>query len=115
DVVLGFTCFQWDADALAFVFPNTAVLGSGRLIEWGGSSPTVPPGTPPTTRSNVVFAPRNAEHPGVILYAPAAVPDLNAELFLSAYRYLEIPAVVIALPDGSDRLGKMGRFASLSL
>jgi len=114
DVVVGFTCHNWDNDALAKVFPNTTTSSGDTLIQWPGS--TVVPGAPLTPLSNLVFTPRNeAEHPGLLIYKAVILPDVNAELFLSAYRYLEIPAVVVATPDASDRLGVMGRFSRLSV
>lgn len=111
DVVVGFTARQWDQDAKRFIFPNTTTVSSERVIEWPGS--TIPPGAAVPTFTNLVFTPRNPEHPGIIIYKAAPVPDLNAELYFSAYKHLEIPAVVVAIPDGSDRLGKMAAWSAL--
>jgi hypothetical protein len=110
DLVVGITARGWENDALAFLFGTTALSNSHRVISWPHAA-----GQPATTYTNVVFTPNNPLHPGVVVYKAAPLPDVNQDMFLSAYRYLEVPAVLIALPDGSDRLGKMGKFSELTL
>lgn len=113
DVVLGGTSRDWLPAALGVIFPNTVVATGDRIIEWPGS---LPAGSPAPTVTNLVFTPRNqAEHMGVIIYKACILPDVNMELRLSAYNYIEVPFVVIAQENGSGALGKMGRFARLSL
>lgn len=111
DLVLGFTLKGWDNDALAALFPTTALSNSHRVV----SFPAATVGVAVSTLTNVVFTPDNPNHPGVVIYKAAPIVAVNAQLFLSAYRYLEIPALMIALPDASDRLGKIGKFSELTL
>lgn len=115
DVVVSFTAHNWDAAALAFIYPNTAASNGHTVVEWPGTDVTA--GAPTTTYTNVVFTPRNPEHPGFVLYKAAPLPEVNEPLAFSAYKWLEVPAVILALPDGSspDRLGKMGKFSELTL
>lgn len=114
DVVVGFTLEGWDEDAVAVIHPNTATTSSRTVIEWPGSDVGV--GSPMTPLTNVVFTPHDTTNgKGFVLYKAVAVPDLNAELAFSAARFLEQPAVLVAIPDGTDRLGKMGKFGDLSL
>lgn len=111
DLAVTFTCRGWDNDALSVIFPNTATSNSHRVVSFPAS--TI--GVAPTSLTNLVFTPNNPNHPGFVLYSVAPVLEVNAQLYFSAYRYLEIPALMIAMPDGSDRLGKLGKFSELSL
>ena len=113
DLTVSLTANGWENDALAFLNPNSSMVSTHVVVEWPGSDVVV--GAPTTTYTNVVFTPTNTEHPGLILYKVAPVPEVNQRLALSAVRWLEVPAVLVALPDASDRLGKMGRFSVLSL
>lgn len=114
DLTVSLTAEGWDEDAVAFLRPNTAAGGSGRrVMSWPGS--TVPAGTPTTTYTNVVFTPFDPSAKGFVLYKAAPIPDLNQQLAFSSRRLMEQAAVLIALPDGSDRLGMAGQFADLSL
>lgn len=111
DLVASFTVRAWDNDALNVMFGSTALSGSDRIVIFPASGV----GSAITTLTNLVFTPNNPDHPGWVVYKAAPALELNSRLYLSAYRYLEIPAVVVALPDGSDLLGKMGVFAGLTL
>ena len=114
NLVVAATMMGWDEDAAAFATPNTATTSSRTVIEWPGSDVTA--GAPTTTYTNVVFTPHDTTNgKGFVIYKAAPVPDLNQELAFSAGRFLTVPFVLIALQDGSDRLGKMGRFSDLSL
>lgn len=113
DVTISGTLNNWDNDALAFFNPNTSVVSSATVIEWPGSD--VVAGAPVTTYTNVVFTPNNSAHPGVILNVAAPVPEVNAQMALSAYRWLELPFVLVGLPNASGNVGKMGKFSVLSL
>ena len=114
DVVVGFTLEGWDEDAVAVLHPNTSTSSSRTIVEWPGTD--VPVGGPLTPLTNVVFTPYDTTNgKGFVIYKAVAVPDLNAELRFSAAAFLEQPAVLIATPDGTDRLGKMGKFGDLTL
>jgi hypothetical protein len=114
DVVLSFTCMGWDNDAMAVVFPNTDQSSSQTVVKWPGSD--LAPGVPVSTITNLVFTPWDTTNSkGLVVYKAAVIPDLNAQLAMSAQRFLETPAVAIAIPDGSDRLGAMGKFSELTL
>lgn len=113
DVTVSLTANNWDNDALAFLFPNSSAVSNSTVVEWPGSD--VVAGAPLTTYTNVVFRPNNTAHPGFILNKVAPVPEVNARLAMSAYRWLEVPAVLVALPDASGNVGKMGKYSVLSL
>ena len=113
DVTISGTLNNWDNDALAFFCPNTSTVSSATVVEWPGSD--VPAGAPLTTYTNVVFTPTASAHPGVVLYVAAPVPEVNARLALSAYRWCELPFVLIGLPNGSGNVGTMGKFSVLSV
>jgi hypothetical protein len=113
DVVVSFTAHNWDVAALAFLFPNSSASNGHTVVDWPGTDVTA--GAPTTTYTNVVFTPRNSEHPGFVIYKAAPLPAANESLVFSAYKWLEVPGVILALPDGSDRLGKMGKFSELTL
>lgn len=113
-LVVGLTLEGWDEDAMAVLHPNTATSSSRTIVEWPGTD--VPPGGPITPLSNVVFTPRDTTNgKGWVIYKAAAVPNLNSEFAFNAGKFLEIPAVLVAIPDGSERLGKFGKFSDLSL
>lgn len=113
-VVVSFTLMGWDEDATAVIFPNSATSNSKTVVEWPGSDVTA--GAPVATITNVVFTPNDLTNgKGFVIYKAAVIPDLNAELAFTAGRFLEIPAVLIALPDGTERLGKLGKFSELTL
>lgn len=111
DLVMGITLRAWDSDALAALFPNTTTSGGNRIISW----PATTVGVAVSTLTNVVFTPNNPDHPAVVIYKAAPLLQVNAQLYLSAYRFLEFPALLVALPDASDRFGKMGKLSVLSL
>jgi hypothetical protein len=114
DVVVGFTMVGWDEDAAAVVNPNSSTSNGKTVVEWPGSDVVV--GAPVATITNLVFTPWDQTNgKGFVVYKAAAMPDLNAELAFSAGAFLEVPAVVVAIPDGSDRLGKLGKFSELTL
>lgn len=115
DVVVSLTAEGWDDAAQAVLNPNTASSSGRTIIEWPGSDYV--PGAPISPLSNVVFTPWDTTNgKGFVLYRAVAVPDLNQALAFSAGRFLEVPAVLIAAPgDGSDRLGKLGKFSDLTL
>lgn len=110
DLFVGLTARGWDNDALAALFGSTALSNGARLVSFPATA-----GVPVTTLTNVVFTPENPDHPGFVVYKVAPVLDLNAQLYFQAARYLEVPAVLVALPDASDRLGKLGKFSELTL
>lgn len=113
-VVVSFTLMGWDEEATALIFPNSATSNSKTVVEWPGSD--VVAGSPVATITNLVFTPHDATNgKGWVIYKAAVIPDLNAELAFSAGRFLEIPAVVVAIPDATERLGKLGKFSELTL
>lgn len=112
NVTVSFTMVGWDEDASALINPNSSTSNSKTVVEWPGSD--VVAGAPVATVTNVVFTPNDTTNgKGWVIYKAAVVPDLNAELACSAGRFLEVPAVIVALPDASDRLGKFGKFSEL--
>ena len=114
DVTVSGTLNGWDNDALAFFNPNSSVVSGATVVEWPGSD--VVPGAPVATYANFVFSPRNTDHPGVVLDLVAPVPEVNARLALSAYRFAEFPFVVVGLPHATTgRVGRMGKFSALVL
>lgn len=113
DVTVSGTLNNWDNDALAFFNPNTSTVSSATVIDFPGTD--VVPGAPTTTYTNVVFSPLDSSHPGVVLYVAAPVPEVNARMALSAYRWLELPFVLVGLPNGSGNVGRMGKFSVLSV
>lgn len=114
NVTVAFTLVGWDEDATAVIFPNTATSNSKTVVEWPGTD--LAAGAPVSTITNVVFTPWDVTNgKGWVIYKAAPVPDVNAELAHTAGRFLEIPAVLIAIPDATDRLGKFGKFSELSL
>ncbi len=113
DVVAYFTAMGWDNDAQAVIHPNSDQSSGHTIVKWPGTDVVV--GTPTTTLTNVVFTPWDTTNSrGWIIYKAAPLPD-NQRLRFSAQSFLESPAVLIALPDGSDRLGAMGKFSELTL
>jgi hypothetical protein len=111
-VVVSFTLEGWDEDAAPKIFPNTGTTNSRTVVEWPGSD--VAAGAPITALSNVVFTPWDTTNgKGFVLYSAVPVVDVNAELAFSAGRFLEVPAVLVGLPNGSGNVGKLGRFADL--
>lgn len=113
DLTMGFTVRGWDDDAMRVIFPGGAFSGTDWIADFPG---TLTPGAPVATITNLVFTPRNQlEHPGIVIPKAAVLPDVNMQLLFSAYRYLEKPAVVIALPDANGRLGQFGKFSKLSV
>jgi len=116
DVVVSLTQEGWDEDAMRVFNPNAETSNSKTVVSWKGPTQTTPAGAPVPTITNVVFTPWDTTNGrGFVIYLAAPVPDLNAELALSAGRFLEVPCVLLALPDGSDRLGKLGKFSELTL
>lgn len=114
DVVVAFTMCGWDEDAAAVINPNSSTSNSKTVVEWPGSDVTA--GAPVATITNLVFRPHDTTNGrGWVIFKAAVIPDLNADLAFSAGRFLEQPAVVIALPDGTDRLGKMSKYSELTL
>lgn len=115
DLTVSLTAEGWDEAAQAVLNPNTASSSGRTIVEWPGSDYVA--GSPIAPLSNVVFTPWDLTNgKGFVIYKAVAVPDLNQALALSAYRFLEIPFVLIAAPgDASDRLGKFGKFSDLSL
>jgi hypothetical protein len=114
NVTVALTMVGWDEAGVAALNPNTGTSNSKTIIEWPGSDYTA--GAPITPLTNVVFTPHDTTNgKGWVLYKAVAVPDVNQELACTAGRFLEIPAVLIAIPDATDRLGKFGKFSELSL
>lgn len=114
DVTVSFTLLNADKDGLNFINPNASTVSSASVTAMPGSTVTV--GAPTTTYSNVIFTPRNSDHPGFILYNAAPVPEVNSRLAFSAYRWHEVPAVLIGLPHASTgAVGKYGKFSALTL
>lgn len=115
DLTVSLTAEGWDEAAQAVLNPNTASSSGRTIVEWPGSDYTA--GAPITALSNVVFTPWDTTNgKGFVIYRAVAVPDLNQALAFAAGRFLEVPAVLIAVPgDSSDRLGKLGKFSDLSL
>lgn len=129
DVVVWLTLAEWDNAGIEFLVPNTAQVGGHTILEWPGSDVVAGVGT--TTYTNVVFTPADPSQPGFVLFKAAPVPALNAKLALSSLlstgtlfksrrdsdlatqNWVELPGVLIGLPDGTDRVGKMGKFAGL--
>lgn len=108
------TMVGWDEAAAAALNPNTGSSNGKTILEWPGSDYVA--GAPITPLTNVVFTPWDLTNgKGWVIYKAVAVPDVNSELACSAGRFLEIPAVLIATPDSTDRLGKFGKFSELSL
>jgi hypothetical protein len=116
DVVVSFTLEGWDEAAVAVINPNYETSGGTTVVSWEThAATTYPPGSPLAALSNVVFTPWDTTNgKGFIIYSAVAVPDVNAELALGANRFLEIPAVMVALPNSSNELGRMGKFSTLS-
>lgn len=129
DAVVWITLAEWEDNGLEFFVPNTVQAGGHTILEFPGSD--VLAGVPTTTYTNVVFQPSDPSQPGFVLYKAAPVPQINARLALSSLlstgtlfknrrdsdvatqNWAELPGVLIGLPDGSDRVGKMGKFAGL--
>lgn len=112
DAVLGASLEDWDDDALA-VFFSTTLSDGKRILSWPGSRAA---GDVASTITNLVFTPTNeAEHPGLILYAPTPLIEETARLQLSSYRWLSVPVLFLGTPDGSGNVAKMGVFAELTL
>lgn len=113
-LILGGRLRTWgDDDALAAVMPNTSSSSNGVTVQWPGS--TVPTGAPAAVLTNLVFTPINAEHPHLVIYKAVALPDRDASLPLTAYRYLDLPVVFVATPNAAGNYGAMGPKADLSL
>lgn len=130
DVVVWLTLADWDNTGLAFFVPNTAQAGGHTILEWPGSDVLAGVGT--TEYSNVVFTPSDPSQPGFVLYKAAPLPQVNARLALSSLlstgtlfksrrdsdvatqNWVELPGVLLGLPDAQDRVGKMGKFAGLA-
>ena len=112
-LMLAGICKGWDNDALGVIWPNTTTGSSGdKVIQWPGS--TVVPGVALTPLTNVVFSPVNPDYPAIVLIKPVAVPDIDLQVKLSAYRYMDVPCVFIATTAGSS-YGSMGLLDDLTL
>lgn len=115
DLVVSLTLEGWDEAAMAALNPNTATSSGRTIVEWPGSDYVA--GAPVTPLQSVVFTPWDTTNgKGFVIYRAAGLPDLNQALAFSAYRFLEVPAVLVAVPgDSSDRLGKLSKFSDLTL
>jgi len=113
-LILGGRLRTWgDDDALKAIFPSASSTANGVTVHWPGSA--APPGAPLTALTNLVFTPINPAHPHLVIYKAVALPDRDASLPLTAYRYLDLPVVFVATPDAAGRHGSMGPKADLSL
>jgi hypothetical protein len=111
-LIVGFRLEGWDNDALAVLFPSSTTVSGDRVLQWPGSG--TQPGVAVSHLSKVVVSPFDPTKPGVILYSAAPVVQLNEGLRLQAKSFLHVPVILLATPDGSGRLGAMGKFSRLS-
>lgn len=117
DLIMGALIESWDDnDALAKLWPNVDAGATKQILKWPGTD--FLPGTisDAMALAPLVFTPRDQTQPNAILiYKAAILHDVNLQLRLSSWRFLNYPVVFVALPDASGRLGEMGLLAELTL
>lgn len=111
-LIVGMRIEGWDNDALAGTHPSTTTVSGDRVIQWPGSG--TQPGGQVSPLSKLVVTPDDPTKPGVIVYSAAPMIQLNEGMRLQAKSFLYVPVVFTGLPDGSGRLGAMGKFSRLS-
>lgn len=113
---LAFILRQFDENAVATIFPNTATGTTTQHI--GIAAPgTVRPGTLLGTRSVVLlFSPYAPEiSPACLFYKAIPLPEETVELNLAIGKRFEIGCVFVGVRDTSNRIAQVKFIKDLSL
>lgn len=107
------TDFTFESATATATFVETT-RGGKEVMEWPGSDLAV--GNVLTALDSLVFTPRNQEdHPAILIHKAMPLIAPTAQLRLSAYRWLTVPALFIGVPDGTNRVAQMGHIKALTL